>query len=272
MEKNLEAQEEALEEQIAFLKMAKDMEEGKKNPDQDRLDELDEDIANAEENLEKLDEQREEFQRQMTETLGGTYDYAGVAESFLDAWLTAFEETGDGLSGLDDAFDDFFKNVLKKQVIYNGATAKIEPYLTKVNEALADGVLDDEELRQLEELGQKTKEDVSNYFDEANKVYGLADFGGDKLSALQAGIQGITEEQADVLAGYWNAVRSDVSAIRNVVQNYLSAEANIHENPLLPSLKTVATQTEAIFRLLNSAVGTNVSENDAINVRVVSML
>ena len=272
MEKNLDEQSKALEEQIAFLKMAKDMEEGKKNPDQDRLDELDEDIARAEENLEKLDEQREEFQRQMTETLGGTYDYAGVAESFLDAWLTAFEETGDGLSGLDEAFDDFFKNVLKKQVIYNGATAKMEPYITKVNEALADGVLDDEELRQLEELGQKTKEDVSNYFDEANKIYGLADFGGDKLSALQAGIQGITEEQADVLAGYWNAVRSDVSAIRNIVQNYLSAEANIHENPLLPSLRTVATQTEAIFRLLNSAVGTNVSENDAINVRVVSML
>lgn len=267
MRANKTSMEQNIDAQIKALESANAKEEAMKKKDQDQIDANYEKIA-------ELEEKKAELQRETVERLGGTYDYASVAEQFLDAWLEAFKETGDGLSGLEDNFDEFFSELVKKQLIYGGITKLIEPLQNAINADLGDN-------QQIDKWGEliqgyeDTIKNIHNFLTSAVsnlESAGLNIFSGDgsELSGLSKGIQGITETQADILAAYWNAVRFDVSAIRQRFDDFMAMQGMGDEvNPVENHLKTISLNTTAMLRLLEDARGD--SEANAIRVKVLNM-
>ena len=80
--------------------------------------------------------------------------------------------------------------------------------------------------------------------------------GGNSLSGLEKGIQGMTEEQADILASYWNSVRQYVAnidtKISTVIERITISDSN---NPTVEQLKVIARQTTGIYDLLDRMTG-----------------
>lgn len=269
MRANKASMEQNIDAQIKALESANAKEEAMKKKDQDQIDANYEKIA-------ELEEKKAELQRETVERLGGTYDYASVAEQFLDAWLEAFKETGDGLSGLEDNFDEFFSELAKKQLIYGGITTLLKPLQDAINADLADN-------QQIDDWGALVKEygnvitNIHNFLTGAVsnlESAGLDIFSGDgsELSGLSKGIQGITETQADILAAYWNAVRFDVSAIRQRFDEYLATQGISEDaNPMMTVLNSQLEQLKAIRGVLDDAITGGDSTTGAFRVRVVEM-
>lgn len=269
MRANKASMEQNIDAQIKALESANAKEEAMKKKDQDQIDANYEKIA-------ELEDKKAELQKETVERLGGTYDYASVAEQFLDAWLEAFKETGDGLSGLEDNFDEFFSELAKKQLIYGGITELIKPLQNAINADLEDN-------QQIDDWGAI----VTGY---GNLITNINDFltgavsnlesagldifsgEGSELSGLSKGIQGITETQSDILAAYWNAVRFDVSAIRQRFDEYLATQGLSEDaNPMMTVLNSQLEQLKAIRGVLDDAIAGGDSTTGAFRVRVVEM-
>ena len=120
---NLEEQNKALGEMIA-------LEEAKKGTDAEKI----RDWANEiEDNLEEVERLRNERIQELG-GIGGAEEIKSAAEEFTDAWLQAFLETGDGLVGLEDKFNDFARNLIKSQLMHKVVESLITPLTTKINE------------------------------------------------------------------------------------------------------------------------------------------
>lgn len=221
------------------------------------------------EQLKELKEQLADLQKQMEETITDAFSNAtagvldstiSAAEEFTDTWLTAFEETGDGLSGLEENFDDMLMSIAKKQAsnLITGAYVKRWENMLKKH---IDPEGDDLELtvteaqRWAEEV-RKTMPELSDaleaYLGSISSMIG----GGNSLSGLEKGIQGMTEEQADILASYWNSVRQYVAnidtKISTVIERITISDSN---NPTVEQLKVIARQTTGIYDLLDRMTG-----------------
>jgi hypothetical protein len=267
MQANRMSMEQNIDAQIKSLESAKAKEEAKKKTDEDAVQQYADDIK-------ELREKKAELEREMVETMGGTYDYSSVAEQFLDSWLEAFRETGDGLSGLENSFDDFISNIAKKQIVLGGLTTLVQDLMGLINADLADNSRIDDWDSIMKEY-QVTSGNINEYLEavtENLKAVGvdLLSGGASEMSGLSKGIQGITETQADILAAYWNAVRFDVSAIRQRFGDFMAMQGYGEEvNPIENHLKTISLNTTAMLSLLQDARID--SEASAIRVKVLNM-
>ena len=64
-------------------------ERDKKDSDSERIEEW-------ERAQEELEQRKEDLKKSTVEDLGGNYDYKSATRDFVDAWLEAFNETGNG--------------------------------------------------------------------------------------------------------------------------------------------------------------------------------
>ena len=222
----------------------------------------------------ELLEAEEEWKKTFTENFGGVLDYASIADEWVDAWIQAFEESGSGLESLEDKFDDFMKNLIKKQVVYKGASEIMKGLMTVVNNAIGDdGDITDNEWSQIMEESEDTLGDLDDFlteYSERLQALGISLQSKDgSLSGLQKGIQGITEDQADILAAYWSQVRTDVSAIRYKFEEYTSKMFSEGVNPIVEAIKTQTSIVTSIKETLSNAISD--SESTAIRVKVLNM-
>ena len=70
---------------------------------------------------------------------GSQSNYKSAAQEFADAWVDAFNEGGDALDALGGKFDDFFDNLIKKQLMQRGAKRYLEPILKAFDDAVSEG-------------------------------------------------------------------------------------------------------------------------------------
>jgi hypothetical protein len=236
---NIEAQKKAIKEQI-------ELEKEKWNTDKEKVKEY-------EEQLEELDKQSEDLKQQLIDSMGGITDTSSKAREFVDAWVDAFKETGDGLSGLEENFDEFFDNLIREQISKQVIGSITQRFAEEVNKAIMEngdsGEITDVEWRQLQQLANASKEQMNNAMQMYRQFF---EESGAGLSGLQEGIKGITESQADIIASYLNSIRMFVSEkavnvreIRNILLG-----VNGQPNPMLDELKRVARHTENIRDLL----------------------
>lgn len=230
------------------------LEEEKKNTDKEKIKDYQDSIDEIGEQIEQLQIDR------VSEVTAGILDSAkDAARNFVDAWLDAFNETGDGLSGLKDSFKEITLDMVKQQASLLIAGT----YLDKWKEMLSVYVnKDDLELtsqeaaKWIDEVQQQLpllNEQLETYFRAMEQAGVDLDGTGEQLSGLQKGIQGITEAQADIIAAYLNSIRFYV-ADSNVKLNQLLAMQTNEDipNPMLSQLKIIASQTTAINTLLGS--------------------
>lgn len=244
----LEAQKDSYEKMIAA-------EEDKKKTDKDRIKEWK--LA-----IEDLDEQKAELDKQFvsTATRGIMDDILSASQEFTNAWLEAFNETGDGLKGLEDNFKETMLEMVKQQASMLISNSYIEEWKKQLEQYINpdDLELSTDEAKKwvnavttsLPQLNQA----LENYFT-AMKEAGV-DLGGGtsgELSGLQRGISGITEQQADILAAYLNSIRFFMVEQNTYLSQIVSSFGNTEiENPMVGQLRIIASQTTAINELLNS--------------------
>lgn len=142
--------------------------------------------------------------------------FSGVADDISTSMVDAFIESGDAVNGLGDVISDVSKQMVADLIksvylmpILSGYTKQFEAIqqsasMTPTEKTEAQLMLLDDALQQIS--GQsaninETLERFSEYLGEGE--------GG--TSELGEGIKGITEDTANLLASYLNAIRADVS-------------------------------------------------------------
>ena len=213
-------------------------------------------VKEAEEELQNLYDTQEELQKNIYSKLTGGImdDVLSTTESFVDAWYDAFKETGDGLKGLEDSFNEMLLNLVKRQAAMKIAGRFIDEWDKALERYASDGDLSNSEI---EYYANKVKNDLpalssqlETFFSSFDNILGDA---SGNLSGLQRGISSITESQADILASYLNSIRFIVSDSNSQLKALLAAQTSTSaSNPIVAQLQVIAQQASAINTLLNS--------------------
>lgn len=213
MEKNLEYQKIAIQRAIAINQMDKDA--------ADPNSEVSKNIKQLKEQLDDLEEQEAERQASYIQKWGGLGDAESrmsFVEDMTQAWLDSFKETGDGLSGLEEQWNEYFDNIALKQLTLRTKKKAMDDYMNLIDKFVSEQSLGGEELTR-EELDKlnKYKEILFQSYNEDMKKYAelLGIKGGQDtgtLSALAKGVQSITESQAEVIESYLNSIRMFVAS------------------------------------------------------------
>lgn len=232
-----------IQEQIKSYQNMIAAEEDKKDTDWDRIDEWKEAIID-------LQEQADELRSQKLNELGGFgsgADMKSAAEEFASAWLEAYKETGDGLTALEDKWDEYINNVIMKQLALRGIEKFLEPIMNNLNNMIgSDSYLSDDELKALQKQIEETMPALNEYFKTISENFGVPITGGeDNGSTLNKGIQGVTEETANVIEAYLNSMRYFVADTNMVINNFFAAFTSLDplQNPMYSEL---ANQTKLL--------------------------
>ena len=265
MNKNLEKQIEHTEKMIA-------LEEDKKKSDDSKIESWKDDI----------DDMRETIENNMEDafsslTNGILDDVLGASRDFVDAWHDAFKETGDGMSGLKDSFKEMLLDMLKQQASMNVMGKYMADYKEWLKDYIdpenGDDIFTQDEAA---EYAARVKETFDNVNMELEGYLGAMDeiadqFETGELSGLQKGIQGITEDQAEVLASYWNSCRYLIANIdttlSDVAANVLGGTNN--PNSIISELRKQTTILGEIRSQLASVIrsgGDSTHSGDYIKV------
>ena len=309
---NIQEQITAYESMIAY-------EQNKKESDSDKIEDWTDKVA-------ELQGKMQEVMNEAVREAGGLGgEYKDAAQGFVDAWIDAFRETGNGLDALNEHFEDFLWDIASKQVLLRAADKFFEPLFEELDTRMtADTSAYDKREKELidrnnqikdtlshvlmlpqeyieqyiregkinlqgfqgywdeYEANQKKIEDVQRQRDKAiqdalmlddddlealKKQYEVSgknfdEFaknllaslgykggeGGDVLSGLQKGIQGITESTAEIIEAYLNSVRFFVSDSNQKLSELLERFASNEDtrNPILAELKL---QTDYLWRI-----------------------
>ena len=241
---NIEEQIKAREEQIR-------LEQAKKKTDKDKIKEYQEDIEELQEQLEELESER----IQAVGGFGSEESYKEAASEFVSAWLDAYKETGQGLDGLNDKFDEFFMKMIEKQLLYRGVNNYLDGFYKEFDAMFDDNTVTKEELANIREMWANTAPELNDFMEGLVESLGIASLlkgsTGD-MEGLQKGIQGVTEETAQIIEGYLNSIRFLVSEKKDMLRDFLNEFKNPNvENPIVSTLKIIAQQTSAINSLLS---------------------
>lgn len=241
---NIEEQIKAREEQIR-------LEQAKKKTDKDKIKEYQEDIDELQEQLQELEEER----IQAVGGFGSEESYKDAASEFVSAWMDAYKETGQGLDGLNEKFDEFFMNMIEKQLLYRGVNNYLDGFYKEFDAMFDDNTVTKEELANIREMWANTAPELNDFMEGLVESLGIASLlkgsTGD-MEGLQKGIQGVTEETAQIIEGYLNSIRFLVSEKKDMLRDFLNEFKNPNvENPIVSTLKIIAQQTSAINSLLS---------------------
>lgn len=267
---NTQAAIQNLERQNEQYRAMIENEKDKKDSDKDQIADWQQTI---EDNLKKAEELRQQY---LTELggLGSGSDVRDAAEGFVDAWIEAFGETGDGLSGLKEEFDDFIRNIVKKQIYLKAADHWINKLGDMINASFDKyGQVDYEKLHQaLKWWGEEAMPQMNSVFEDMNAFFesmGISLTGTtSNLSGLAAGIQGVTEETAQILEALLNSMRYYVADTNEQLRQIFVTMTNPNEeNPFLKELKNQTKYLASIDKRLDSVISaTKRASGSHINV------
>lgn len=243
-----------LEAQYAATQRMIEAEKDKKKTDWERIKEFQE---QQEEILKQMKEQ-EEQRLQAWGGIGGEDYYKDATQAFVDAWLDAFRETGDGLSALEDEFDNMLMNIAKSQLALRFTDKFLAPIYRSIDEAVKDSDVTQQELQSIREQAQVLLPQLNDALKEAMESMDMTDVAtkGADLSGLSAGIQGVSEETADILASYLNSIRLFTSDNNLQLTKLVELQSlnNDMVNPMLSHLKTIVGHTDAIKSAIESVL------------------
>lgn len=249
--------------QIAAYSKMRSAEQRKKKSDENAIDEYNEKIKD-------LAEQATEIQANLLTSLGGVDpdDYATQAEAFADAWLAAFNETGDGMDALNEKWEDIINNMIKRQLVTRGLSKYMEGTLNYLNTALGDSIMSNDEYAKLMDMVKRASEGMNEYMKGLVGTIGFLGTGETKLSGLQEGIQGMTEQTAEVLAAYANSLRliqnQQLSVLQDLATRVLSSDGAV--NPVLAELRRQTTFIDNINSTLQSIVERGAAGGRALRI------
>lgn len=245
-------------------------ERGRKKPDEGKIQEWEQQIDDLNTTIQELGES-------MTEALGGfgsRSNYKSAAEAFSEAWVDAFNEGSDALEALNNKFEEYFNTMLTKQLMNRATSKYIQPILEAFDKAVSEGSeggnngfdVTKKELEGIKELKDKNLALFNEYAKNLMDVLNVKPTGSSNISALQQGIQSVTESTAQALESILSSLRyyvatqqSDVRIIRDTLLeklgNSISAiTQDTSSSPVLIELRLQTTILTDIRDTLASCV------------------
>lgn len=217
-EKQAKEQIENLEAQQAELQKQMDAENKKKKTDESA-------IQDYENSISELEDQIRYFYEDLLDEEYGL-NLKSIADELSSSLVDAFKNGEDAAKSFDSTVADIINNLAQKMIamqVIEPAMQEIEDYLFGDNGVFNDGELSVDDASGLVGLmeGLKDKigesEAVWDALNEAAKEVGI-DLGQTSVKdTLSKGIQSITEDTANLLASYLNAIRADVAATRQII-------------------------------------------------------
>lgn len=196
-----------LERQLTLEKSRK-----KKNQDQDKIQELEGAVIDAKNDLKDLKDE-------VMNTLLGS-DIKSAAEEFVDTWVQAWKEGETTLDAINEKMDDMIFNLIKKAATSKIVGSILKPLYDAVDyysSSASEGGVEftTNEMKALADLSKQLGVDINTalgafYGNLENLDVISKDIKSSELSALQQGIQGITEDTASALEAYMNSVSQQV--------------------------------------------------------------
>lgn len=183
------------------------------------------------EELQDMYAELDELETQLEESLADSFSKVtdGILDSvqdaardFTDAWWDAFVETGDGLKGLEENFNEMFLNLAKNQAAMQITGAFADRWKKDLEEYINedDTELTKDEAKAWAEKVRKTFPELSAALEAYLGAFkGFADSEAGGLSALQKGIQGVTEETAQVIEALLSSMRFYVADSNQELKN-----------------------------------------------------
>lgn len=263
MVKNLKTQNANLESMIKA-------EQDKKKADNDKIEEY-------RKQIEANNKAIEETEQSLTEQLGGfgtKANYKSAAEEFAKTWVDAYNEGSDALEALNDKFDEYIQNLIVKQATQRIVGKMLEPLFKKIDNAVEQGSdggnngldLAKAELDNIMTTGKDKLKGVSDMLKSFVDGLGYKPKGSSNISALQQGIQSVTESTAQALESILNSIRfyvatqqADIRIIRDTLLeklgNSISAiTQDTSSSPVLIELRLQTTILTDIRDTLTSCV------------------
>lgn len=245
-------------------------ERGRKKPDEGKIQEWEQQIDDLNTTIKELGES-------MTEALGGfgsQSNYKSAAEAFSEAWVDAFNEGSDALEALNNKFDEYFNTMLTKQLMNRATSKYIQPILEAFDKAVSEGSeggnngldVTKKELEGIKELKDKNLALFNEYAKNLMDVLNVKPAGSSNISALQQGIQSVTESTAQALESILNSLRyyvatqqADIRIIRDTLLEKLGNSINAitqdtSNSPVLIELRLQTTILTDIRDTLASCV------------------
>lgn len=149
--------------------------------------------------------------------------FGQMADDMVDTFLDNFHTMGDAVDNLGDTFTNLGETILRaflRSYILDEILSKYqEEAKTMMMRYATGGMSDDEYAAWLERFTKNVEADSKNQSAAINGLIsafdrrGLINWGDEETSdgSLGNGIKGITEDTANLLASYLNAIRADVS-------------------------------------------------------------
>nr|DAS51448.1 MAG TPA: tail tape measure [Caudoviricetes sp.] len=248
------------------------------NAEQKKKDTDDERIKEWNEAIKELQKTKEEIIKQEQMDLGGIggeSEYRDAAESFVQAWMDAFNETEDGLKALNENFNDFIENLIVKQATMRLAQARLKNLFDMIDKSVtedSDGGISITQKELADIYAEATtsmkglNEDLLSFVE----TLGYKPSKKANLSALTQSIQGITETTAEALEALLNSIRffvsqqtTDITAIRNLLDARYSLESQAETNPMLIELKAQTGYLEIISDRIDRVFAPNSNSRGA---------
>lgn len=182
--------------------------------------------------LQEMKAELDELQTQLDESLANSFSKVtdGILDSvhdaareFTDAWWDAFVETGDGLKGLEENFNEIFLNLAKNQAAMQITGAFADRWKKDLEKYIN---VDDTELTKDEarEWAQKVRDTfpelsaaLEGYLGAFKDMATEMDAAG--LSALQKGIHSLSESTGQVIESLLNSLRFYVADSNQELKN-----------------------------------------------------
>lgn len=260
-----------IDQQIRSYQEMINAEQKKKKTDDERIKEWNEAIKELQKTKEEIIKQ----EQMDLGGIGGESEYRDAAESFVQAWMDAFNETEDGLKALNENFNDFIENLIVKQATMRLAQARLKNLFDMIDKSVtedSDGGISITQKELADIYAEATtsmkglNEDLLSFVE----TLGYKPSKKANLSALQQGIQGITETTAEALEALLNSIRffvsqqtTDITAIRNLLDARYSLESQAETNPMLIELKAQTGYLEIISDRIDRVFAPNSNSRGA---------
>ena len=244
MVQNLKRQMEELEEAIVAAEKV-----AQKNPS----DENKSAVKDLKQDLEDLNKKIAESEDDWIEFMGLSSDWRSMQDDWASGWLSAFRETGDGLSALKEDFDSLLDGIIAKMVsgaVFEDWTANFKSAMSRI---LSDGEIT---LAERQEL-QSYRNQLNQLNQEAKTMMSELGFGKSAAldnDTLQRGIESITEQTAQALEALLNSTRAAVWENNTILRTLADFSMNEGDNTIMAQmraqteyLRSIATVAEAVY-------------------------
>lgn len=259
--------------QVAELKRQQQLIQGQIKSEKDKKKTDKDKIKNWEEEYQQLGYEIEDIITEITESLTG--NIKDMANEMTNALVEAFEAGDDAQEAMFKSIKNNLKQTISKQFQKSVVDDALEPLFKRMREMLGideetgkatNKAFTPEQVKELLGQAEEISEDVMDIFNSGGwkEIFDSLTNSGE-LSGLSKGIQGLTEDTAQIIEAYLNTIRDVTISIMINSENQLSVlqASQLIQSQILTEVATMSSATVSMNNALRSVIAQSNGDNGA---------